>query len=489
MKHFNMNDSTKHFWETTYRQNIAKMIGICYRYTQDRQLAEDLAHDAFLVAIDKSSSFENKGPFEAWLRRIVVNVALQYLRVQKKQKTVEECAVFSTLYDDSQQENMNHDTTAFSEAELLTAISLLPEHHRLVFNLYVVDNFTHAQIGNQLGISEGTSKSHLARARKKIRELLNDYLNENKERKRAFVLLLLPHKLWNIDSFFTKQLTDLSIPPQKTLSFDKVDFSSISIPTYKPSAIFPEPYIMAGISAASIAVGFVLVSILDFNFTEKNKDHVKVEEFHSLSGSIPDLGSKSNTANPSLFSDSIAATFSNNAIIATETTKNSETMKNANTLGALLIAGSTLAFDTASLLKKPPFAFKNQETATNRLLEPVNILESVKVPERFEPTDKDSTKLSGTFYASKLFWSPVNNALFLKGRVKVNLNTQKFGGVGTFTFINKIDYLVVDGTPMKLNETIELPNKKYYLKQLTESEAIQKYGDKGKRIVEISLAE
>ncbi|MFN8344381.1 MAG: sigma factor [Spirosomataceae bacterium] len=63
MKHFNMNDSSRHFWETAYRQNIAKMIGICRRYTPDRQTAEDLAHDAFLTAIHKSASFENKGRF------------------------------------------------------------------------------------------------------------------------------------------------------------------------------------------------------------------------------------------------------------------------------------------------------------------------------------------------------------------------------------------------------------------------------------------
>ena len=211
MKHFNMNDSTKHFWERTYRQNIATMIGICYRYTQDRQVAEDLAHDAFLVAIDKSSGFENKGPFEAWLRRIVVNVALQYLRAQKKQKNVEECAAYSYLFYDSPEENKNHENTAFSEAELLDAISLLPEHHRLVFNLYVIDNFTHAQIGTKLGISEGTSKSHLARARKKIRELLNSHLQANQGRKRSSWLWLLPYKFWDIDPFFKNRLTDLAI--------------------------------------------------------------------------------------------------------------------------------------------------------------------------------------------------------------------------------------------------------------------------------------
>ncbi|WP_428657467.1 RNA polymerase sigma factor [Runella sp.] len=491
MKHFNMNDNIRHFWETAYRQNIAKMIGICYRYTQDRPLAEDLAHDAFLVAIDKSSSFENKGPFEAWLRRIVINVALQYLRAQKKQKSFEECAACSILYNDIPEENMSPENTTFSEAELLKAIDFLPEHHRLVFNLYVIDDFTHAQIGATLGISEGTSKSHLARARKKIRELLNAGLKENKERKRAVLLWLLPYKLQNIDAFYKKQLTDLAIQPQKTISFDKVDFRGASIPTYTPPTAFPKIYTATGAFAAStIAVSLVVIVLIPyFNFYKEDKDPAIAEDYHSMSAiSVAGLESKNNKANKFSFSGAKAATFSQNAIIANETTKHSETMKTVNTLGALLIAGSTLTLDTSSLLTISPIGIKKGEIASNT---PLELPKLHQVTESATSTPKKkSPELTGTFYASTLFWSPVNNELYLKGNhVKVNLNTQKFNGSGTFTFINKIDYLVVDGTPMKLNETITLTEKKYYLKQLTESEAIKKYVDKGKLIVEISLAE
>ena len=166
-----MNDVPKSFGETIYKHNIAKMIGVCYRYTYHRQTAEDLAHDAFLVAIAKSSSFENKGSFEAWLRRIVVNVALQYLREQKKQKCHEDSLTYDTTSSEAQDENQSNEETSFSEAELLETIGRLPDHHKLVFNLYVIHNFTHAQIGAELGISEGTSKSHLARARKTSEDL------------------------------------------------------------------------------------------------------------------------------------------------------------------------------------------------------------------------------------------------------------------------------------------------------------------------------
>src|SRR4249920_2532519 len=86
MGDLNLIETPKIFWENTYRQNINKMIGVGYRYTVDRQIAEDLAHDAFMIAYEKVSSFEGKGPFEAWLRRIVVNVCLQYIRQQNKKK-------------------------------------------------------------------------------------------------------------------------------------------------------------------------------------------------------------------------------------------------------------------------------------------------------------------------------------------------------------------------------------------------------------------
>lgn len=72
--YFDIENGLNTFWEATYRQNFAKLIGVCCRYTRDRAAAKDLAHDAFWIAIAKVSSFENKGPFDAWLRRIVVNI-------------------------------------------------------------------------------------------------------------------------------------------------------------------------------------------------------------------------------------------------------------------------------------------------------------------------------------------------------------------------------------------------------------------------------
>jgi len=448
-----MSDS---FWEATYRQNIAKMIGVCWRYTQNRQTAEDLAHDAFLVAIDKVSSFENKGPFEAWLRRIVVNVALQYLREQKRLEKWEEAHVYDAAGDAIQEENPAADDRGFSEAELLEAIGYLPEHHRLVFNLYVVDNFTHAQIAARLEISEGTSKSHLARARKKIRELLHDKLKNNKERKRAFVWLLLPYQIGHIDRLISGKLNNLAIQPERQFLLE-TSTPEPPIPRFKPTGISYATYMKTGIMTIA-AAAFLAGGSSVHEHQDKAIVPVKYPGPHP-------------------------ATISENPITI-EKTKNSESMKNLSALGGLLVA--SLALDTAHLFTELPTTFKGRQLTIDR------IPEFVTKPAIVETVVNQSYDLtSGSFYASKLFWSEDTGELYFLGdNVKVDVSRNKFAGAGKFSFLKKVNYLVVDGVAAKQNQTIRLQEKKYNLVNLDESEGLRKYGESGRSgVVEITLAE
>ncbi|GAB3957306.1 hypothetical protein GCM10028805_49640 [Spirosoma harenae] len=481
-----MNDVPKSFWEATYRQNIAKMIGVCYRYTSNRQIAEDLAHDAFLVAINKSKSFESKGPFEAWLRRIVVNVALQYLRDQKKQKHHENRMAYDTPTLEAQNESQNNEENSFSEAELLEAIGRLPEHHKLVFNLYVFDHFTHAQIGTELGISEGTSKSHFARARKTIREILKNKLKEDKRKPRLLFLFWISDKFWNINHFFRKGLKNFEIKPQKSSSINIVDFAGVSIPKPNSSIILFVNYIKSDITTVATVMNIAIVSFIHVNSNEETKPSV-VKNSSVPSVRVSDLPNEKGIEKKFSNFDTTTATFSTNGIISSENTKQIDTMKKVNTLGALLLTTSALSFDSTSLLNKfqLPSQLKNQEIVENNSLELTIPIEQSRLTDKVDPS-----KIHGTFYASKLFWSSKDNTLYLKGEnVKVNLNTQKFNGSGTFSFINRINYLVVNGTPMQINETIELTDKKYSLVKLSEEQAIKRYGDKGKVIVEIALVD
>lgn len=476
---YNMSDS---FWEVTYRQNIAKMIGVCCRYTQNRQTAEDLAHDAFLVAIHKVSSFENKGPFEAWLRRIAVNVALQYLREQKRQEKWEESHAYLTIADELQEENPVGDEHGFSEAELLEVIGYLPRHHRLVFNLYVVDNFTHAQIAARLGISEGTSKSHLARARKKIRELLDQKLRKNRGRKRGLIWLMVSFPIRNIDHLVAGKLRSLAIQPQTKHSLN-FSASDTPVPNFKPSGISYTTYLKTGVM--TIATAAFLTGGSEMRAPGDSKDMIPVN--YPTAGAthirVPGFNSGKEMTDSLLFSDPNPATISENPIIV-EKTKNSESMKNLSTLGGLLVA--SLALDTAGLSTELPNVFKNHQVMISRIAEPAT------KPENDRPVrERNSDLPSGSFYASKLFWSGDDGKLYFLGdQVKVNVTRNKFTGSGKFTFLNKVNYLVVDGVPVKQNETVTLLEKKYNLVSLNESDGIRKYGENGKSgVVEISLAD
>lgn len=479
-----MVDRTKHFWETNYRQNIAQMIGICYRYTHDRQIAEDLAHDAFLLAIDKSASFENKGHFNAWLRRIVINVALQYLRDQKKQKNHEGKLVFQTELIEIQEEKQGDEDSDFTKAELMGAIKLLPEHHQLVFNLYVIDRFTHAQIAAELGISEGTSKSHLARARKKIKELLTRQLKEKKQRRPAFLFFMLPLKLWNIDHLFTQTFNHFEVQAQRLFSMDGFDWSEADITLAKPSTLVSTVFLKTGVAVLGLTFGSTF-----FNVPIKAP---AIAQLYAPTNNLVDAELKKDSTTKTSLTPLNTATFSKNDIIAVKNNETMEEMKSLKTLGTLLMLSSALALDTPNLLKNLELlpVSKKQEVVRQTPLDFTAPIES-----RSSTTRKKDEQLSGTFYASRIIYTSslaLNpyNVLVVEGKhVKIDFNSQKFTGSGSFVFLDHIDYLLVDGVQVKLKETIKLKDKKYSLTELDEKQSAKKYGEHVKKAIEIALAE
>lgn len=156
------------FWSKQYKSHIGKMIGVCYRYVGDWQVAEDLAQDAFLHAIEKSGTYHAWGSFEGWLKKIALNEALMYLRNQPETVALEEgMAVEEPLADESQEVKED-----FSQEELLEFIRQLPVKQRTVFNLYAVEHWSHKQIAQKLDISVANSKVLLSRARAELQGML-----------------------------------------------------------------------------------------------------------------------------------------------------------------------------------------------------------------------------------------------------------------------------------------------------------------------------
>ena len=250
-------DFTTDFWTKAYNRNISKLTGACYRYVADKQLAEDLAHDAFMSAMEKSDSFRGTGEFDAWLRRIAVNTALQHLRTQAAQQLYE-----NILIDDEMDSNDNLNIIAqadFSQEELLAAVNQLPEHHRLVFNMHVIDGYSHAQIAEELNISENTSKSHLLRARKRLQEILTEEA-QHKRRRRAWLLFFIPRREGFIDKLYQQSFSNFGVAPATTAASHAINFGAAAGHVTVGSTAAVTTGIATATVAAGVGVGAVLMN-------------------------------------------------------------------------------------------------------------------------------------------------------------------------------------------------------------------------------------
>ena len=158
------------FWAEQYRRHIGKMVGVCYRYVADWDLAEDLAQDAFLAAMEKASTFRAFGSFEAWLKKIAVNQALMHLRECPEMVEWDENLHGQEVVEEAEEQAVPQKD--FSQEELLDAIGKLPVKQRTVFNLYAVEHCPHSKIAETLGISVANSKVLLARARAELQQRL-----------------------------------------------------------------------------------------------------------------------------------------------------------------------------------------------------------------------------------------------------------------------------------------------------------------------------
>ncbi|MCK4661610.1 MAG: sigma-70 family RNA polymerase sigma factor [Bacteroidales bacterium] len=140
------------------------MFGICLRYSKDYTEAEDTLQEGFIKVFENISSFKFKGSFEGWLRRIMVNTALEKYRKQNVLYPV------SDIFEYAEDIGYDDITSDISAGDLLKLITELSPQYRVVFNLYAIEGYSHNEISKKLGISTGTSKSNLSRARQILQE-------------------------------------------------------------------------------------------------------------------------------------------------------------------------------------------------------------------------------------------------------------------------------------------------------------------------------
>ncbi len=160
-----------------YDRFCYKLKGIALRYAPDEDEANDIVQESFIRAFDQLKNYEEQGNLGGWLHRITVNTALQQYRKQQTRKVHTEAAV-------AEQEGVSvNESIATMEMEsLLQKIQSLPHGFRVVFNLYAIEGYTHKEIGEMLGISDGTSKSQYARAKKQLQQMILEEETNTKNR-------------------------------------------------------------------------------------------------------------------------------------------------------------------------------------------------------------------------------------------------------------------------------------------------------------------
>ncbi|PWH86845.1 RNA polymerase sigma factor [Brumimicrobium oceani] len=169
--------------EQLFKLFYGKMMGVCMRYTKDRDRAQEVVQESFIKIFDKLADFDFKGSFEGWVRRIMVNASIDAVRKRNREAfSTDEEYIFNGR-SSFQEHDLDDDITKIKAEYAMEAIQELSPAYRTVFNLFVIENYSHQEIADILNISEGTSKSNLAKAKQNLRKILSEkFVNLDHER-------------------------------------------------------------------------------------------------------------------------------------------------------------------------------------------------------------------------------------------------------------------------------------------------------------------
>jgi RNA polymerase sigma factor (sigma-70 family) len=162
-------ENDRRMQQELYNRFAPKMFGVCLRYTGNADDAQDVLQDGFVKVFRKLDSFRSEGSFEGWIRRVFVNTAIEHFRRKHYMQPVTE-----------REENTLESKTltaldGLSEKDILKLVQQLAPGYRAVFNLYVVEGYSHKEIGEMLDITEGTSKSQLSRAKVILQDMIKQH--------------------------------------------------------------------------------------------------------------------------------------------------------------------------------------------------------------------------------------------------------------------------------------------------------------------------
>lgn len=152
------------------------MYAVCLQYASDTDEASDFLQEGFIRVFENIKSYRKEGSFEGWVRKIMINTALQFLRKKKQMLLINEEITEDVKLD------LPAETNLPEQEDLLEMIQRLPDNQRVVFNLYVIEGYNHLEIANLTGIPENTSKSHLRRARLALKKMIGKHLETGRDK-------------------------------------------------------------------------------------------------------------------------------------------------------------------------------------------------------------------------------------------------------------------------------------------------------------------
>jgi RNA polymerase sigma factor (sigma-70 family) len=168
-------EGNRRMQEELYRRFSPRMYAVCLRYAGNAEEAEDILQEGFIKIFKKLDSFRSEGSFEGWVRRIFVNTAIEHFRRKRYLQPVTE------KEENTLEGNYLSVLDNLAERDIMELVAQLSPGYRTVFNMYVVEGYTHKEIGDILGISEGTSKSQLSRAKMILQDLVKKFIEKERQ--------------------------------------------------------------------------------------------------------------------------------------------------------------------------------------------------------------------------------------------------------------------------------------------------------------------
>jgi RNA polymerase sigma factor (sigma-70 family) len=163
--------------ELLYRRHASKLYAACLQYSGNDEEARDILQEGFIKIFENLHHYKHEGSFEGWMRRIIVNTALEKFRSRHNLYRVDD---IDTIQEPDAEPD-NQDYSGLEAKDLLEIIRELPPKYRMVFNLYAIEGYSHKEISTKMNISEGTSKSNLSRARTILQRRVGSYTGIRKK--------------------------------------------------------------------------------------------------------------------------------------------------------------------------------------------------------------------------------------------------------------------------------------------------------------------